>query len=226
VFKHLNIQRIIAMLAVVGVAGITQLVGPGAMAAPPAGGHAVAAPYPASVVTNTDLRLNKTRVRPRERNTAHVRVTSDLGTPRGTVTFKVQGHRAKTVRLKNGRASYSMPRDLKAGKTYRVTARYNPNRGSKWRSSRDSARVTVRKQARDEVRGSEGQRGDESRDGGSGSANGGANRTAPSQGEVQGAEGALPSVGADSTTTIIGLLGFGLLAAGGLALILRRRRVH
>jgi LPXTG-motif cell wall-anchored protein len=224
VFKSLLTTRVIATLAVLGVAGVAQLVGPGAMAAPPAGGHAVAAPYPASVVTNTDLRLAKKRVRPGERNTARVRVTSDAGTPQGTVTFRVSGHAAKTVRLVQGRASYSMPRDLKAGKTYRVTARYNGKRI--WKPSKDTEYVKVRK-ARGEVAGSEGER-DESRDGsGSGTDDGSANRSAPTQGEVQGAEaeGALPNVGSDTSTTVAALLGLGLLAAGGLALVMRRRRV-
>jgi LPXTG-motif cell wall-anchored protein len=225
VFRNLIAKKFILALALLSGLGLTQLSVPAAVAAPPAGGYAVTAPYPPRAVTTTDLRLNKNRVRPGERNTAHARVRADTATPQGTVTFKVAGHQAKTVRLVGGKASYAMPRDLKAGKTYKVTARYNGKRF--WKPSRDTAYVTVRKQARDEVRGSEGNRGDESRDGGSGSDNGGsANRTAPSQGEVQGAEGALPSVGADSSTTIIGLLGFGLLAAGGLALIVRRRRVH
>lgn len=183
----------------------------------------MAAPYPASVVTNTELRLEKNRVRPGESNTAWVQVTSDAGTPRGNVTFKVSGHKAKTVRLEGGTASYSMPTDLKAGKTYKVTARYNGKRI--WRPSKDTEYVEVRKTS-DEVAGAEGGR-DNSRDGsGAGTNNGSANRSAPTQGEVQGAEaeGALPSVGSDASTTLAALLGAGLLVAGGVALVMHRRR--
>jgi LPXTG-motif cell wall-anchored protein len=160
---------------------------------------AVASPYPAGAVTNAELTLEKNRVSPGEANTAYVRVTSDAGTPKGRVTFKVTGYQAVVVPLVDGEASYEMPRDLEAGKRYKVTARYNGT--PVYRPSNDAEWVTV---TDGQVAGEQGQAG---RDGG-----------------VETQEGTLPSVGTDSTTQVYALAGLGLLGAGAAALLLHRRR--
>jgi LPXTG-motif cell wall-anchored protein len=164
---------------------------------------AVASPYPPGAVTNAELTLEKNTVRPGEANTAYVRVTSDAGTPRGRVTFKVTGYQPVVVPLVDGEASYEMPRDLEAGKRYKVTARYNGT--PVYRPSNDTEWVTV---SDGEVAGEQGEAG---RDGGGG--------VAPDQ-----QEGTLPSVGSDSTTQLYALAGLGLLGAGAAALLLHRRR--
>jgi LPXTG-motif cell wall-anchored protein len=196
--KQLNAKVVAALVAVVGLA-----------LAPLGASTATAQPYPAGAVTNTDLTLEKNTVRPGEANTAHVRVTSDAGTPKGRVTFKVTGHQAQTMPLVNGEASYEMPRDLEAGKRYRVMARYN---GSPvYRPSNDAEWVTVTDSG---VAGEEGQQGRDRDDAGGGNG-----------GDVAGTqEGTLPSVGADSTTQVIALGGLALLAAGAAAMLLHRRR--
>ena len=213
-FRTLLSTRILATLAVLLGLGFAQLSIP----------SAVAAPYPPRAVTNTDLRLDKNRVNPGESNTARVNVTSDAGTPQGSVTFKVSGHAAESVPLVNGQASYSMPTDLRAGQTYRVTARYNGRR--LYKPSQDTEYVTVRS---DEVAGSENSRGAQGGDGDNDDDKGGsANRSGPTEGQVKGAEGnegVLPSTGSDATTQLVALTGLGLLGAGA-ALMLYRRRVR
>ena len=153
---------------------------------------------------------------PGESNTARATVTAEKGKkPQGTVTFKVAGHPSSTVPLVNGTATYEMPTDLKAGKTYKVTARYNEQ--GVWKPSSDSAYVTV---TDDTVAGEEG-----SRDG-----EGGANRPGTGgDGEIQGVDesaGALPSVGSEENTLLYTLLGLGLLGAGAATLLMLRRRAQ
>jgi LPXTG-motif cell wall-anchored protein len=198
--KQLNTKIAAAIVAVLGLA-LTQI----------GASTAVASPYPAGAVTNAELTLEKSTVRPGESNTAYVRVTSDAGTPKGRVTFKVTGHQSQVVPLVDGEASYEMPTDLQAGKRYKVTARYNGT--PVYRPSNDAEWVTVTDSG---VAGNEGER-DRDRDGeGAGSGNGG--------GVAGTQEGALPNVGADSTTQLYALVGLGLLGAGAAALLLHRRR--
>jgi LPXTG-motif cell wall-anchored protein len=173
--------------------------------------------YPASVATTTDLTLERSTVQPGQSNTARATVTAEKGEqPRGTVTFKVAGRPSSTVPLLNGTATYEMPTDLKAGRTYKVTARYNGK--GVWKPSMDTAYVTVTDD--DTVAGEEG-----SRDG-----EGGANRPGTGgDGEVQGvdeSEGALPSVGSEENTLLYTLLGLGLLGAGAFTLLMLRRRAQ
>jgi LPXTG-motif cell wall-anchored protein len=185
--KHLTAKVAATLIAVLGLA-LAGVVAPAA----------VASPYPAGAVTNAELTLEKNRVSPGEANTAYVRVTSDAGTPKGRVTFKVTGYQRVVVPLVDGEASYEMPRDLEAGKRYKVTARYNGT--PVYRPSGDAEWVTVTDGA---VAGEQGQAG---RDG------------------VETQEGTLPSVGADSSTQVYALAGLGLLGAGAAALLLHRRR--
>jgi LPXTG-motif cell wall-anchored protein len=200
--KPLNAKVIATLVAVLGLA-----------LAPLGVSTAAASPYPAGAVTNTDLTLEKNTVSPGEANTAYVRVTSDAGTPEGRVTFKVTGHQAQTVPLVNGEASYEMPRDLEAGKRYRVTARYNGT--PVYRPSNDAEWVKV---TNGQVAGNEGEQHRDRDDDGAGSGKGNGGGVAGTQ------EGTLPSVGADSTTQIYALAGLGLLGAGVAALLLHRRR--
>jgi LPXTG-motif cell wall-anchored protein len=185
--KQLNAKAVAALVAVVGLA-----------LAPLGASTATAQPYPPGAVTNAELTLEKNTVRPGEANTAYVRVTSDAGTPKGRVTFKVTGYQRVVVPLVDGEASYEMPRDMEAGKRYKVTARYNGT--PVYRPSGDAEWVTV---SDGQVAGEQGEAG---RDGG----------------ETQ--EGTLPNVGADSTTQLYALAGLGLLGAGAAALLLHRRR--
>lgn len=207
-------KNFVAMLAVGGVLAVTQFGMPGlATAASPS---MAPGDYPASVATTTDLTLEKSMVDPGESNTARARVTAEKGKkPQGTVTFKVAGHPSSTVPLVNGTATYEMPTDLKAGRTYKVTARYNAQ--GVWKPSSDSAYVTV---TDDTVAGEEG-----SRDG-----EGGANRPGTGgDGEIQGVDesaGALPSVGSEENTLLYTLLGLGLLGAGAFTLLMLRRRAQ
>ena len=208
-------KNFVAMLAVGGVLAVTQLGMPGlATAASPS---MAPGDYPASVATTTDLTLEKSTVRPGERNTARATVSAENGEqPQGTVTFKVAGRPSSTVPLWEGTATYQMPTDLKAGRTYKVTARYNGK--GVWKPSMDTAYVTVTDD--DTVAGEEG-----SRDG-----EGSANRPGTGgDGEIQGVDesaGALPSVGSEENTLLYTLLGLGLLGAGGFTLLMLRRRAQ
>jgi len=206
-------KRFLAMLAVGGVLAVAHLSVPGLTATMPVDNHEN---YPPSIATTTTLTLEKSMVDPGESNTARAKVTAEKGKkPQGTVTFKVAGHQPRTVPLVNGTATYQMPTDLKAGKTYKVTASYNQQ--GVWKPSRDSAYVTV---SDDSVAGEEG-----SRDG-----EGGANRSgAGGDGEVQGVDdsaGALPNVGSEENTLLYTLLGLGLLGAGAFTLLMLRRRAQ
>ncbi len=208
--KNFALKNVAAVVAVGGLLALTQVAGPALVASSPSFTKTA---YPASVTTNTDLRLDRNRVRPGQKNTARVTVTADEGsTPKGTVTLKVQGRQPRTKAVVNGRVSFAMPRHLKPGRTYRVTARYNGKRI--WKHSRDTAYVTVKKRGGGQVLGEEESRND-----------GSANRGAPSDGG-NASEGGLPSVGADSTTQLYALGGLGLLAAGAFSLLLYRRRVR
>jgi hypothetical protein len=212
--KNFVLKNVAAVMAAGGVLALTQIAGPALVSSAPSFTKSA---YPASVVTKTDLRLDRNRVRPGQKNTARITVTADKGTPKGTVTLTVQGRSPRTKALVNGRVSFAMPRHLKAGRTYRVTARYNGKRI--WKPSRDTAFVTVKKRGGGQVLGEEG-----SRNGG-----GSANRGAPTDGgAVAGSEaqGGLPGVGADSTTQLYALGGLGLLAAGAFSLLMYRRRVR
>ena len=164
--------------------------------------------YAASVVTSTQLTLDRTRVQVGQSNTAHATVSAGSGTPTGTVTFRVAGH-AATVELSGTSASYSMPTDLRAGRTYEVTARYN---GAKcFRPSSDTASVAVESQA---VAPSPGP----------GGPGGGGGPVPPAAAPMVGAH--LPSVGSDEGLLLYGAGGLVLLGAGGIVLGRHRRRSH
>lgn len=185
--------------------------------------------YAADVITATDLTLDRTSIAPGETTTARVTVTSGAGVPPGTVTFQVTGHAASTVGLSAGAASYTIPSDLVAG-TYTVTASY-PGAPCYLPSS-DSASLQVIAPAAPppapgpvapppaqppapqppEPAPTEAVPPPEIPPAG-----GVAPRPAPTQ-------GLLPSVGADSSVTWYGLAGLGLLGAGGISLLVHRRR--
>jgi len=208
-FARVIVKKTVAALAIGGGLALTQLSAPGAVTA-----GAVLAPvseYPASVVTDTEVSLEKSTVAPGESNTAYASVSADAGTPQGRVTFKVSGHQKESVPLVDGEASYEMPTDLRAGRTYRVMARYNGK--AVYRPSHDATHVTVTEDG--QVAGEEGERSD---------SGGSANRPATG-GDVLGEQtGVLPNVGSDAATTVVALGGLGLLAAGAAALVMRRRR--
>jgi len=214
-FRTVLTSRLVAALAAGGVLAIAQLSGPATVASAPALEHV--AKYPASVETRTDVRVDRPMMRAGQSNHARATVSSNDGTPKGTVTFKVSGHAPKVVSLSNGHASYTLPSDLAAGKTYQVSARYNGK--GVYKSSSDSTQVTVLK-------------------GGSGGAGGGgdegANRPGTGAGGSGGGagtsgsdiSGALPATGTDGSTVVFTLVGLGLLGLGAFSLIGRRRHHH
>ena len=97
------------------------------------------APYPASVVTVTDLRLEKDRVRRGGDNTAIITVSAQRGTPKGGVKVTVLptdpgGDSARLfARLRGGRASADLPSDMRG--RYGARAKYMPDSCSKFASS-------------------------------------------------------------------------------------------
>lgn len=183
------------------------------------GAFTIAAPAHADSVyapegkTTTELTLEKSTIQPGESNTAYARVTSTSGQPQGTVTFRISGGGGTaTVPLVDGVATWEMPTDgLRAGKTYKVTARYNGTGASSgvdggFQSSEDTAYLTV---ASGDVAGVAGAAGSQD------------NVAAASAGDNAG----LPGVGQSASTQIAMFAGVGLVAAGMFSLALYRRRV-
>jgi LPXTG-motif cell wall-anchored protein len=187
----------------------------------PSGAAAAPDDYAPRVVTRTDLDIAKALVRRGTNDSASVRVTSGAGTPKGQVTIRVAGVDSWTVTLRNGRARHSLPTNLQPG-TYQVTARYHGTSGTTavrtaraaaatgYQPSSDSGHYTV-KPRNWKVLGEDA------------SAGNGANRP----GAVLGSNGGtgLGSTGADGSSELLGLLGLGMVAAGGVVLVTRRRRV-
>lgn len=208
-------SRILTALVVGCLLALSQVAGPVTSTVSPQIRPVV--DYPPEAPTDTDLTLSRNVIRAGERTVARVRVESTVGTPRGTVTFTVDG-RSVTKRLSGGRATWVLPRDLEPG-TYTVRAHYNGS--DRYQESGDTAQLTVKKQrGNGDVAGEEGF-GDQQGDGnGSGGADG-ANRPGTNS-DIAGVQG-LGDTGADSATTLYGLLGLGLLGAGGALLALRRR---
>lgn len=184
-----------------------------------------AAPYPPGITTTTNIVLSSATVQPGESTTARVSVSASAGQPQGTVTFRVAGRQPETLPLVNGEASWQTPTDLAAGRTYRVTARYNGTTGggtamgaesggvasvislvssssrAGYKPSSDTAYLTV---AAGDVESSE---GDEAMAASAGDSTSG-----------------LPSVGQDSTTQVAAVAGAAMLAVGGFLLYRRRAR--
>jgi LPXTG-motif cell wall-anchored protein len=209
-FRNVLTSRLVAALAAGGVLAIAQLSGPATVASVPA--LEQVADYPESVETTTDVRVDHPMMRPGQTNHARATVSSDNGTPKGTVTFKVSGHAPKVVTLRNGHASYTLPSDLAAGKTYTVTARYNGK--GQYKPSSDETQVTVVKGGS----GGSGGGGDEGDNGANGGGTGGSGGGAGAPGS-----GDLPATGSDSNSVVFTLVGMGLLGLGAFSLIGRRR---
>lgn len=199
--RSLIAGRLLAVLVAGGVLAIAQLGAPSLVNASPAI-RPVA--YPAGVVTTTKLWLDHPAMRAGEANTAHVKVSSSVGTPQGIVTFRVGTHQ-KSAALVNGEAAYAIPTDLAPG-TYRVSARYD---GRIYRPSSDTAYLTV---ANSDNTGASGAPGGTS-----------AGRAAPTQGTTS---AGLPATGADGNTGLFLLIGLGLVALGGFNLMGHRRRLR
>lgn len=93
--------------------------------------------------TRTTLRLSSSRQTYRGEP---VRVTVTVsGRPTGTVTVLDGRRRLKTVRVKDGRATYTLPRTLKAGK-HRIKATFRPAHAGTFDGSTSASRtLTVRR---------------------------------------------------------------------------------
>lgn len=85
-------------------------------------------------ITVCALRLDSFLAKAGSANHAHVTVSSGVGTPRGSVTITVVGHRSVHRKLHGGHAAAALPRSLPAGHTYLVVARYHPRAGSGMRA--------------------------------------------------------------------------------------------
>jgi len=205
-FRNLLTKRIATAVAVGAVLALTQLSAPGVVTTSPAIELTAACSYAARTTTSTDLTLDKSFVEAGESNSASVTVSSDAGTPQGTVTFRIPGHLNETVTLASGQASQALPTDLRAGRTYQVRARYNgDNTGPDcYRKSGDSTHFRV-----------EGNGGGISGEEGSGG-----------PGQPGTGAGVLGDTGAAENTELYGLLGLGLVGLGGLGLVINRRRAR
>ena len=202
--RSLITGRIFAALLVGGLLALAQLSGPATVTSAPA---IESVDYPAGPVTTTEMWLDHPTVRAGEANSAHVKVTSNTGTPQGFVNFRV-GRYSKRVPLVNGQADFAIPTNLQPG-TYKVTARYN---GKLYQSSGDTEYLTV---TNDEVAGS------------SSSANRPGAAAADASGDLPAdASGDLPATGSDGNTVLFGLIGLGLVGLGAFNLIGHRRRSH
>jgi hypothetical protein len=219
-FHKLIPGRALAALLVGGTLAVTQLVGPTTVTSAP--DLRRVADYPAKIQTTTDVTLNKRAVRRGQPILARVKVRSGVGTPKGTVTIKLAG-RSWTVKLRDGRATKSLPtRNLRANRTYTVRAVYNGTDRFKKSNDADYFTVKKRKNRRGQVAGVEESRGN---DNGAGAAdNDGANRPPAVAGVESDAAAGLGDTGAGSNLGLYGLVGLGLLGAGGLTIVARRLR--
>lgn len=137
--------RSVARIAALGtVLAAAQLMAPAGNAAP----VVAADKYPNSVATVTNLTLTRNVAQYGDRTRATVTVKpagSAAGTPPGRVTLRISGVSVESSSLSGGRASFSLPRRLSAGKTYRLRASYTAPGKSMYRNSGDSAFYTVNK---------------------------------------------------------------------------------
>jgi LPXTG-motif cell wall-anchored protein len=182
---------------------------------------ATAAPgYQSRSVTATHLSIAHQVVKRGNPNSASVRVSSGVtagnaraaaaAAPTGTVTLRVVGVATYTMALRNGRASHSLPTDLKPG-TYRVVARYSGN--DDFKPSSDSGFYTIKPRTGSVL-------------GEDAGLNGGANRPGAVLGTGAGnPTGGLPATGSDLNSELLGLLGLALVGSGAGVMVWRRRRL-
>ena len=107
--------------------------------------------YPASVATSTALSLERAGGMYGVQNGALVKVSrtdAGSGAPRGEAVIRIAGIKTYRVSLRGGEATVSFPRDLAAGETYTVSARYIPPTCSVYSTSSAADRYyTVKKAA-------------------------------------------------------------------------------
>lgn len=199
IMKNVLTNRISAALALFGLLAVMQLFVPSA---------ANAAEYGAPVPTQTVI-SGQGRV-------ATVTVSADAGTPTGTVTLTVAG-RTYTLTLKGGKASQQLPVNLERG-NYVVTARYpgNDNGQVEYLPSSDTETYYVRPYG--QVLGVEAYRALQAAHGANRSGVSGVDTVNDAQ------VGGLAATGTSTQTELLGLLGLGLVAAGGASIAVARRR--
>lgn len=212
--------RLLTTLVVGLMLALTQLVGPASTVSAP---FENMTNYTPKAVTDTELSLDRNVMCRYSRNVAHVDVSSGVGTPKGQVTISVAGQ-SVTKWLRDGSTSWVLPRGLPRG-TYKVRAHYHGN--DRYRGSNDSESLTVKRCRGGEVQGEEGF-GDGDKAGGDNAGNDGANRPGTVAGVDAAAGGGtsadgLGDTGASGSTTLLALLGVGLLGLGGLVMLTRRR---
>ena len=141
-----TLLKSVASAAAVGAAlTVAQLSAPATISASPEIQSVACGDYPDTVTTHTNLVLSHAGGQYGTPWTATVRVSSTSSAkPSGTVNVDIWGTRySYGMRLHNGTASRSMPSDLEAGHTYKVTASYSPQ--CDFKASGDTARYTVKK---------------------------------------------------------------------------------
>ena len=95
--------------------------------------------YPNSVVTSTRLTLRRSLGQYGTYNRAYVHVTRNsnvLGAPNGRARVTIANVGTYTGRLSDGKVAFTLPRAMRAGKTFRVWATYlRPSSGSQFMAS-------------------------------------------------------------------------------------------
>jgi len=127
-------RKVVSALAVGGLLAVGQVSGP-AFATGGDDYHDRDGKRHYSIDTDTDLTVYS--------RYACAEVSSDKGTPRGTVTFTLVGYDSETEYLRDGKACVRISSHLRNYKTYKLVARYNGYRS--WEPSYDSEYFRVKK---------------------------------------------------------------------------------
>lgn len=148
-FKKVLLRSVVGATAVGSMLTMSLVSAPSVVtSAPEIRNVACGVKYPGSVSTTTSLKLSRSIAVYGSSNKATATVSRDDSdkTPGGSVRFSLSGNgvnKSWTVSLSGGDASVSLPRNLEAGNTYTVKARYFPPDCSVLKGSSDSAYYTV-----------------------------------------------------------------------------------
>lgn len=143
-FKAILKRSLASAVAVGTVIAMASLTSPATVSSAPAIEHMAGCKpkYPAKIATSTSVSVEKSMQRYGESNSATATVSSGVGTPEGWVRFSTSGW-SDWERLSGGSASTSLPK-LRAGKTYRISAKFYPScRGNDYRYQKSSGSAYV-----------------------------------------------------------------------------------